>query len=188
MIESQDPELYSLGKGLQALISGDMEVAGNILETITRPAVIPDKRGSIPIQTQAVVFARDKYRCSYCARETVCPPALRYVSYYFPALVPYHPHGKWDKTHPLYWEAYASCDHIVPVARGGTSSLDNLATSCYKCNTIKSSWLLSELRWTRRAVPDSEWDGFSGLFIQTMESKPIRAQYFRTWQLALLGT
>lgn len=34
------------------------------------------------------------------------------------------------------------CDHIVPVSKGGASSLDNLTTACPACNSSKgATWL-----------------------------------------------
>src|SRR6266511_4836631 len=135
---NEDLQLNIISKALYALIEGDMKNASGLLETLSRPVVTPMDRKSVPILVQASVFAKDRYVCGYCIRQTICPPALRYISFYYPDFVPFHPHWKWDLTHPLYWEAVASCDHIVPVARGGSSEMDNLATACYKCNTIKA--------------------------------------------------
>ncbi len=36
------------------------------------------------------------------------------------------------------------CDHVVPVSRGGTNDIDNLATACFRCNCSKGAKLLSE--------------------------------------------
>jgi hypothetical protein len=36
------------------------------------------------------------------------------------------------------------CDHVVPVSRGGTNTLDNLTTSCQHCNLSKGSKTLEE--------------------------------------------
>lgn len=38
------------------------------------------------------------------------------------------------------------CDHIVPLARGGSTSVENLATACRQCNRSKGSKLNSEWR------------------------------------------
>lgn len=38
------------------------------------------------------------------------------------------------------------CDHVVPLSRGGTSDVDNLATSCRSCNLSKGSLLIAEWR------------------------------------------
>jgi len=36
------------------------------------------------------------------------------------------------------------CDHVIPLARGGSSDLDNLATACRDCNRSKRDKLLEE--------------------------------------------
>ncbi|MFC3697076.1 HNH endonuclease [Sphingobium xenophagum] len=36
------------------------------------------------------------------------------------------------------------CDHVVPVARGGSSDLGNLTTSCRPCNRSKRDKLVEE--------------------------------------------
>jgi hypothetical protein len=38
------------------------------------------------------------------------------------------------------------CDHIVPIARAGTNTDDNLTTACVDCNMSKGARLLSEWR------------------------------------------
>ena len=37
-------------------------------------------------------------------------------------------------------------DHVIPVARGGETSMENLATACFPCNRSKDSKLLEEWR------------------------------------------
>lgn len=38
------------------------------------------------------------------------------------------------------------CDHVVPVSRGGSNDMDNLATACRSCNRSKKDLLLEEWR------------------------------------------
>lgn len=38
------------------------------------------------------------------------------------------------------------CDHVVPVARGGQSVIENLAAACFPCNRSKRDHLLEEWR------------------------------------------
>lgn len=38
-------------------------------------------------------------------------------------------------------------DHVIPLSRGGTHDLGNLAVACHGCNSAKSGKLLSE--WAR---------------------------------------
>lgn len=39
-----------------------------------------------------------------------------------------------------------TCDHIHPLARGGTNDLDNLTTACRSCNSSKGDKLIEEWR------------------------------------------
>lgn len=39
-----------------------------------------------------------------------------------------------------------TCDHVLPVSRGGSSTLDNLVTACLACNTSKSTKTPEEWR------------------------------------------
>lgn len=38
------------------------------------------------------------------------------------------------------------CDHVIPVARGGSHDEENLVTACFKCNRSKRDKLVSEWR------------------------------------------
>lgn len=42
------------------------------------------------------------------------------------------------------------CDHVVPVARGGSDEIDNLTTACAACNASKSAMDVSE--WLSRRI------------------------------------
>jgi 5-methylcytosine-specific restriction endonuclease McrA len=39
------------------------------------------------------------------------------------------------------------CDHVIPLAAGGTSELHNLATACKSCNSRKAGRLVAD--WVR---------------------------------------
>ena len=100
-----------------------------------------------------------------------------------------------DSCHLGYWRDVSSCDYLIPIARLGTSNLDNLVTACYMCNSIKQNWLVEELRWDLRPVSaDGEWDGLCGRYADLLllfESRypEARLGYFREWRRALkIGT
>lgn len=44
-------------------------------------------------------------------------------------------------------------DHVVPRARGGMHSWENVVTACTRCNAKKDDRLLEELGWTLRFTP-----------------------------------
>ena len=43
-----------------------------------------------------------------------------------------------------------TCDHVVPVSRGGSSTFDNLETACLACNLAKSTMSPKEWRAQQR--------------------------------------
>ena len=43
-----------------------------------------------------------------------------------------------------------TCDHVVPVSRGGSSTFDNLVTACLACNLAKSTMTPKEWRAQQR--------------------------------------
>ena len=45
-----------------------------------------------------------------------------------------------DRSTPLH------CDHVIPLSRGGSSSMDNLATACSDCNLAKGAQTPDEWR------------------------------------------
>lgn len=47
-------------------------------------------------------------------------------------------------------EGPLECDHIVPLARGGTNDRSNLTTSCADCNRSKSARDVAEWRGWRK--------------------------------------
>ena len=66
------------------------------------------------------VFERDDWRCYLCGRKVV-------------ASVVYRP----DR---------ATVDHVVPIAKGGAHSYDNVRTACNRCNSRKNARDLDEMR------------------------------------------
>jgi len=150
------------------------------------------KRNTIPPHTQAAVFLRDGFNCLYCGRRAVFPAMLRLLAEYFapidPHLFPYHPHWKMTACHLAFWRDSASCDHLVPAARGGDSHPDNLVTSCYNCNSIKQNWTLEELGWSRLQAAPQPWDGLSSAYpslVTVVWKGSVPSSYHRKWLAAL---
>jgi hypothetical protein len=65
--------------------------------------------------------------------------------------------------------AVLHCDHIDPVANGGTNDMDNLVTACQSCNQGKSAVLLSmvpqslELRMAEIREREEQIAGYQGV-------------------------
>ena len=69
--------------------------------------VLSMPRAYIPVEARELVVARAQGRCEYCQS------VVEYATQSF------------------------DIDHIVPVSRGGTSAVDNLAFACSGCNSHK---------------------------------------------------
>lgn len=170
-----------------ALIKKDINSAGKILNDLKfKPPSLQTNRKNIPISLQLKVFHRDHYTCRYCGKPTIFIGILRLMSLEFPDDFPYHKNWKWKNTHPAYWELTTSCDHKIPVARGGDNNIENLVTACYKCNSMKTIWTLDELGWELKEIDNSEWDGLINNFIRLMEQKKIKDNSLRTYYNALI--
>ena len=139
-------------------------------------------RRAIPIARRTEIYFRDNFTCRYCGTRTVLECALRVISNALPGQFPYHPNWKRGLTHPAFIELSTSCDHVVPVSRGGPDSLDNLATTCAKCNYHKGEWLLDELGWQLREPTQRPWDGLAGAFVKAMDQTTVSDRSLRDWQ------
>ncbi len=171
----------------QALEDGKVKEARKIVQ-LKYPFQSPhqnQQRTAISNLKKLDVFYRDSFKCRYCGKETIFAGTLMVISRFIPEEFPYHPHWKWNATHPAFWELASSCDHILPKARGGGDEINNLVTSCYQCNSIKSNWTLEELRWKLLEPSTSEWDGLIGMFVKIMDKHKIQNRYLRGWHRLL---
>lgn len=155
-------------------------IPGAVAFLSTSPRIIPPR-------VQLTVFRRDSFTCRYCQRRTIFLPVLRALSLLFPSDFRWHPHSKMTECHVAFWRDFASCDHLIPVARGGSSQVENLVTACYMCNSIKQNWLIEELRWTLQPTVAKDWDGLSFLYPKIIALLPVRPSYYDRWLNALRG-
>lgn len=121
-------------------------------------AVRGQKGRNVASSLRHSVFARDLYRCRYahCRRSVIDDRVLRTLSGILPEELPSHPNWKRGECHPIYWTHTASLEHVQPWALGGENSLDNLATSCSRCNYAKGKATVGQLGWTLDPIPDDD--------------------------------
>jgi HNH endonuclease len=106
------------------------------------------------------LLQRDGYHCRFCGipviRETI---RRRIKAVYSNAL-------SWGRTnvtqHAAFQAMWVQYDHILPHARGGDNSLDNMVITCAPCNFGRMNYCLEEVGLidprTREPVRSS-WDG-----------------------------
>lgn len=81
------------------------------------------------------IYQRDEYTCQYCQNKR---PELK------KALL-----GQPKST----LKSFLNLDHVIPRAKGGKSSWENIVTSCIWCNRDKGDKLLSEMGWKLNRKP-----------------------------------
>lgn len=74
--------------------------------------IVKGKRQSLPLKVRYAVFKRDGFRCVECGKS---PSSNRNIE--------------------------LEVDHIIPVSRKGTNSMNNLQTLCRECNQGKKDYL-----------------------------------------------
>ena len=159
-----DERLVAIQAALRALPK-DREQSESCLKPLVTKLPAGTKRVSLSKKRQIRVYRRDNFTCRYCGRETVLHAAVEYLAKQFPQTLPYHRNWKRSETHPLFNDITTSCEHIIPLSRGGDDDDRNLAAACARCQYMKSDWLLAELNWKLYEGRDSDWDGLTGLFL-----------------------
>lgn len=174
-------------KAVELLLGDNLIEARAVIKAIPGGTIIPGiSPRRLPLNVQVATFNRDQFTCRYCGRKTVLPPVLRLLSQLFDADFMYHLHGKMTDCHLAFWRDISSCDHLVPVARGGSSDISNLMTACYMCNSIKQGWLIDEMRWNLMPIATSTWDGLSSTYPSLLKILPApHDPYFKRWDVAL---
>jgi len=119
------------------------------------------------------VFARDGYVDRYTGTRLVFPGTLRLLSLLLPVDLPFHPHGKMDLCHPMWWDLSPTIDHLVPIARGGEDAETNWVTTSWLGNARKGPWTLAELGWELRPPGAlADWDGLTSWCLAYLENHP----------------
>jgi len=167
-----------------SLLVGDVERAGQILDSDYPFERIERKRRSYSRKQVTAIFVRDGFIDRYSGKRLVFPAFLHLISTLLPNKFPSHPNWKMSETHIAYWELWPTIDHIVPIARGGADVPTNWACTSMFCNGIKSNWTLEELGWTlMEGGHIEEWDGLMGWFFEytRKNEKSLEDPYLEKW-------
>lgn len=106
------------------------------------------------------IHDRDGYHCRFCGIPVIRKEVRQLISAQYPQAVPW---GKTNDTQHVAFQAmWAQYDHILPHARGGDRTLDNVVLTCSACNFGRMSYTLEEvgiLSLSDRKPIQSLWDG-----------------------------
>ncbi len=92
------------------------------------------KRKSLPKKLQLEIYNRDYWTCQYCGDPVFYVQTLKLLEKLSPDCGYYHPNGKSEKMLKLFFNKWASIDHVKPFTKYGEDSLENLVTACWECN------------------------------------------------------
>lgn len=183
---SEDPVPQLIATAVDSVIAGDFPAAERAVQSIDRAAIaaarkramdlvwapearrkypavqtVPARRTNVAALVVNRAFERDHFTCRYCGRRTIHVDVLKLLSRALPQILPYDPGWKPVEDLIVFWTHCASIEHHVPLARGGGNDSQNIVTSCYQCNDVKSYYLAEELGWSLRRVDESQWDGLT---------------------------
>lgn len=122
---------------------------------------------------QSAIYRRDGHRCRYCGCRVVLKSARSSMQSMIPDALNWPSSDK--QKHGAFYALNACVDHLVPHARGGDNSPDNLITACWPCNFGKMNFLIQELSLadprTRSPVVD-DWDGLERIVNMRKRAMP----------------
>ena len=133
------------------------------------PAAEQDTR-DISVPLARTILDRDGYLCRYCHIPVIYKAEAKKLQVLFGA-----ENFRVSKSnriaHGTLRAFYNSFDHVLPLSRGGTTSLDNLVAACYPCNFGKDNFTLNQLGMLSpfESMPNkSKHDGFTTLLRRRM--------------------
>ena len=118
-----------------------------------------------PRRYEKQVFQRDSYVCRFCglrtlSKEVVAAFERAVGSCEFPTT------GSNEEQHGIVHGFKVVADHVIPVACGGRTNLENLVTACPSCNYGKYYYTLEQLGLDdprNRSASSQSWDGLLSL-------------------------
>ena len=129
----------------------------------TNPGVTGPKteQYALTAATERPIYERDGYRCRYCGCRVVLKSARTAMKDLVPDAIIWSDSDKhW---HGGFYALLACVDHLVPRARGGDNSPDNLVTACWPCNFSKMDSLIQDLGISDPRSRPPIVDGWDGL-------------------------
>ena len=119
---------------------------------------MPNKSGEIAL------LERDGYNCRFCGIPVIRKEIREKLKEYYPRSL------KWESKninqHAAFQAMWVQYDHIIPHARGGETSLENMVITCGPCNYGRMNYLLEEVNITLPEIhltKNSSWDGLERL-------------------------
>jgi 5-methylcytosine-specific restriction endonuclease McrA len=106
------------------------------------------------------LIERDGHHCRFCGTPVIREEVRRCIRKIYPGALRWSPGNK--NQHFGFQALWLHYDHIIPWARGGTSTLDNMIVTCAPCNCARMNYTLEQsclINPTKAATIGPSWDG-----------------------------
>lgn len=103
---------------------------------------------------------RDGFHCRFCGIPVIRRRIRIAMNAVYPNALPWG--RKNEEQHAAFQAMWLQYDHLLPHARGGDNSLDNIVITCAPCNFGRMNYLLEEVGLANpfsRDPVSSNWDG-----------------------------
>jgi 5-methylcytosine-specific restriction endonuclease McrA len=127
------------------------------------PTISREQRIRLRMPTTAekkILLQRDGYHCRFCGIPVIRETVRRRIKAVYPNALSWG--GTNATQHAAFQAMWVQYDHLLPHARGGDNSLDNMVITCAPCNFGRMNYCLEEVDLidprTREPVRSS-WDG-----------------------------
>lgn len=138
------------------------EMKKNIGEPKTIPIELRDTLRMPNKQLELELLNRDGYNCRFCGIPVIRKEIRVYLNKLYPSAL------QWGKTnieqHSAFQAMWVQYDHLIPHARGGKTTLDNMIITCAPCNYGRMNFTIEEIDIFLPNISNSfKWDGLERL-------------------------
>jgi 5-methylcytosine-specific restriction endonuclease McrA len=130
------------------------------------PPVLPPSERAKPRdatpETKRQIHERDGHYCRFCKIPVIRPAIRTAIHKQYPTAVPWGPSN--TTQHAAFQCLWAQYDHIIPHARGGQSTLENMVLTCAACNYGRGNYLLEDFNLIHPNLHPPRtgpWDGLN---------------------------
>ncbi len=146
-------------------IWGQAGVYSHLVKTLGNPKTLPkNERDSVRMPSKSLeleLLKRDGFNCRFCGIPLIRKETRIFFQKKYPNAV------MWGKTnseqHAAFQAMWMQFDHLIPHARGGKTSKENLLITCAPCNYGRMNFLVDEIGLIKPNTDQENLSTWNGL-------------------------
>lgn len=159
-------DFEQIGRWFQTVVGPQNPAIHGVLPLVLKPPRLPMQDRKKPRMPSAAVkrqiLARDGMHCRFCDSPVIPKNVILAISAAYPE------DARWSdiasEQHRMFQAMSIQYDHVLPHARGGDSSLENMVITCAVCNYGRMSYTVAEaglIDPRTQPIKVSAWDGLA---------------------------